>query len=85
MGETAEPGGKACQNVMGEDVRSIMGELLTAIRNIKVPVLDLYAVSGIQPEIEIIREMYMPDGLHPNDAGTEIIAKRLMGFLSQYS
>ena len=36
MGETAEPGGKACQNVMGEDVRSIMGELLTAIRNIKV-------------------------------------------------
>lgn len=43
--------------------------------------LDLYAVSGIQPEIDIIREMYMPDGLHPNDAGAEFIAKCLMGFL----
>lgn len=50
-------------------------------RYYSLPVLDLYAVSGIQPEVNIIREMYMPDGLHPNDAGAEIIAKRLMGFL----
>ena len=46
-----------------------------------LPVLDLYAVSGIQPEVDIIRELYMPDGLHPSDAGAERIAKRLMGFL----
>lgn len=43
--------------------------------------MDLYAVSGIKPEVDIIRELYMPDGLRPNDAGAEIIAKRLMGFL----
>lgn len=46
-----------------------------------IPVLDLYATSGIQPEIPILRESYMPDGLHPNDAGAERIADRLGAFL----
>ena len=46
-----------------------------------LPVLDLYRVSGIQPEIEIMREKYMPDGLHPNKYGNAKIASRLEGFL----
>ncbi len=46
-----------------------------------IPVLDLFRVSGIQPEIPAIRERYMPDGLHPSDAGHERIADRLIGFL----
>lgn len=46
-----------------------------------LPVLDLYACSGLQPAVDVIREKYMPDGLHPSDAGAEIIAKRLLGFL----
>ena len=46
-----------------------------------VPVLDLYRVSGIQPSIEIMREKYMPDGLHPNKAGNAKIASVLEGFL----
>lgn len=46
-----------------------------------VPLLDLYAVSGMQPEIEENRVRYMPDGLHPNDAGHVLIANRLEGFL----
>lgn len=50
-------------------------------RYYSLPVLDLYAMSGLQPEIDVIRELYMPDGLHPNDAGAELIAKRIMGFL----
>ena len=45
------------------------------------PVLDLYAVSGLNPELPVIKETYMPDGLHPNDAGHERIASRLIGFL----
>ena len=45
------------------------------------PVLDLYAVSNLNPELPIIRETFMPDGLHPNDAGHERIASRLIGFL----
>ena len=48
-----------------------------------LPVLDLYATSGLQPEIEEIREKYIPDGLHPNAEGHAIIAKKLKAFLEQ--
>lgn len=46
-----------------------------------LPVLDLWATSGIQPRLPIIQERYVPDGLHPNDAGHELLYKRLAGFL----
>jgi len=46
-----------------------------------LPVLDLFAVSGIQPRVESVRERLCPDGLHPNAAGHRIIASRLSGFL----
>ena len=45
------------------------------------PVVDLYAISNLNPEIPAVREMFMPDGLHPNDAGHERIFSRLLGFL----
>ena len=46
-----------------------------------IPVLDLHRVSGIQPENPVLREAYTPDGLHPNDAGHELLYSRLKGFL----
>lgn len=47
-----------------------------------VPVLDLYRVSGLQPAVPIVQELYMPDGLHPNAAGQKLIADKLRGFLN---
>lgn len=46
-----------------------------------LPVLDLYAVSGIQPEIKEIKAKYLPDGLHPSDDGNAVIAHKLKLFL----
>lgn len=46
-----------------------------------LPVLDMWATSGIQPRVPIIKEKYCPDGLHPNDEGHKLMAKRLEGFL----
>ncbi|MBE6757574.1 MAG: SGNH/GDSL hydrolase family protein [Ruminococcaceae bacterium] len=46
-----------------------------------LPVLDLYKNSGMQPEVPIIKERYIPDGLHPNDAGHEILAAKIAAFL----
>jgi len=46
-----------------------------------LPVLDLFANSGIQPEVEEIKNTYIPDGLHPNDLGHQIIADKLEAFL----
>ena len=47
-----------------------------------IPVLDLFRVSGLQPKVSVIQERFVPDGLHPNDAGHEKIADRLYGFLA---
>ncbi|MBR2334788.1 MAG: SGNH/GDSL hydrolase family protein [Clostridia bacterium] len=46
-----------------------------------LPLLDLWSISGIQPNVEAIRAKYCPDGLHPNDAGHVLIKNRLVGFL----
>lgn len=47
-----------------------------------LPVLDLMRTSGMQPRVPVVMERYMPDGLHPNDAGHERIAQKLTSFLS---
>ena len=46
-----------------------------------IPVLDLYREGCICPDIEEHRVMFMPDGLHPNDAGAQRIGERLCAFL----
>ena len=48
-----------------------------------IPVLDLYRISGFQPEIEENRSLYMPDGLHPSDLGHERIYNLLKGMLKR--
>lgn len=47
-----------------------------------IPVLDMYTESGLQPDIDIIKESFMPDGLHPNDAGYEKIYNQVKCFLA---
>ena len=46
-----------------------------------IPVLDLYRTLGINPIIEKQKQMFVPDGLHPNKAGAKRIALRLKAFL----
>lgn len=69
-------GGKPC---------AILSEYVNAIRRTadyySLPLLDLYKNSGIQPEVEIIKKVYLPDGLHPSDEGHRRIAERIYGFL----
>ncbi|MBP5349586.1 MAG: SGNH/GDSL hydrolase family protein [Clostridia bacterium] len=47
-----------------------------------IPVLDLFAAAGIQPKIEEQRAAYCPDGLHPNDRGAELLADKIIAYLS---
>ena len=60
-------------------------DYVKAIREVcefySVPVLDLYKESGIAGNVKAICDLYMPDGLHPNDAGHEILAHKLQKFL----
>ena len=46
-----------------------------------LPVLDLHRISGIQPKIAMQRGLFMPDGIHPNDAGYQRMADRIVAFL----
>ena len=46
-----------------------------------IPVLDLYAMSGIAPAVPANKERFCPDGLHPNDAGHVLMARKLAAFL----
>ena len=72
-------------NEHGNPVIGSLKEISHVIKDVaeyySFPVLDLFAVSNLNPELPIIKETYMPDGLHPNDAGHERIAGRLIGFL----
>ncbi len=67
--------------------KSILKDYVNAIREVaeyySLPVLDLFAASGIQPELAEIREKYVPDGLHPNDEGNAVIAHKLKMFLER--
>ena len=63
----------------------VLKEYVNVIKEVaeyySIPVLDLYKTSGIQPQIPVVKERLMPDGLHPNDAGHLILAERIKGFL----
>lgn len=46
-----------------------------------LPVLDLFAMSGLQPCLPVHRQRFVPDGLHPNDEGHVILAQKFVSFL----
>ena len=46
-----------------------------------LPVLDLYGESGLQPAVPVIQNLYLPDGLHPNDRGAELLTRKIIAFL----
>jgi lysophospholipase L1-like esterase len=64
----------------------LLKDYVDAIREVteyySIPVIDLYASSGIQPALPGGLDDMTCDGLHPNDKGAERIAKRVLGFLS---
>lgn len=65
----------------GSTLATYVGVIKEVARYYALPVLDLFSMSGIQPRVPVIRELYCPDGLHPNDAGHEILAAKIAGFL----
>ena len=49
-----------------------------------IPVLDLYRDCAMYGQNWAWCEKYMPDGLHPSDAGHELIANKLQKFLENF-
>lgn len=65
----------------GPTLKTYVDLIRQAAEQYSFPVLDLYRVSGLQPEIPAIRELYVPDGLHPNDAGHVRLTDIIVAFL----
>jgi lysophospholipase L1-like esterase len=66
------------------DLKTYVAIIREVAEYYSLPVIDLYASSGIQPKVDIMREKFMPDGLHPNDAGHVKLAHMIGNFLLSY-
>ena len=78
-----DPRGDSGKTTLQGSLRVYRDILLETALYHGIPVLDLYAVSGINPENSAQREALMPDGLHPNAAGHQILARKISSFLKQ--
>lgn len=47
-----------------------------------IPVLDLFMTSGMTPDHEAIKQIYLSDGLHPTKEGYQRIARKIAAFIS---
>lgn len=68
-------------NMHGKVLKDYVDMIRRAAEFYSLPVLDLYAVSGIQPAVPVMKEKFMPDGLHPNDAGHVILTNKIVKFI----
>lgn len=72
-------------NEQGGRRGGVLKDYVMAIRQIAqfygLPVADLYRNCPLQPRIPEHQRRYMPDGVHPNDAGHVLIAQRLLAVL----
>ena len=68
-------------NMHGKVLRDYVDEIRAAAEHYSLPVLDLWAAYGVQPAVPAMKELYMPDGLHPNDAGHVILTRKIVKFI----
>lgn len=68
---------KEVRNLPTLPLKAYIDALVHVAQYYSLPVIDLYSISGLQPAVEVIRQKYMPDGLHPSDAGAKRIAEIL--------
>ena len=68
-------------NMHGKVLADYVSAIRAAAEHYSLPVLDLWAVSGIQPAVPVMKEKFMPDGLHPNDAGHVILTNKIVKFI----
>ena len=48
-----------------------------------IPVLDMWAESGLNPQLEAQADLFASDLIHPNAEGKAVMARRMIGWLKQ--
>jgi len=72
---------EAIPNMHGKVLQEYVDMIRRAAEYYSLLVLDLWAEYGVQPAIPVMKERYMPDGLHPNDAGHVILTNKIVKFI----
>ena len=68
-------------NMHGKVLKDYVEMIRKAAEYYSLPVLDLYATYGVQPAVPVMKDTYMPDGLHPNDAGHVLLTNKIVKFI----
>ena len=68
-------------NMHGKVLKDYVDAIRQTAEYYSLPVLDLYACYGVQPSVPVMLETFMPDGLHPNDAGHVILTNKIVKFI----
>lgn len=71
-------------NGRGHTLNDYVDAIKAVCERWSVPVIDLFAESGINPAVAAHKTSYMPDGIHPNAAGHEKISYLIQNRLELY-
>lgn len=81
-------GSNAAKNAVGYTLEELVNLIIQYAKHYSIPYLDLYHESSLPVWIPSANEYYFkapsftePDGLHPNDAGHLVMAKKILAFL----
>lgn len=69
-------------NTRGETLEQYANAIIEIARKYGIPVLDLYHIGELYPYNSTVVSTYMPDGLHPNEAGHQLISKKILSFFN---
>jgi lysophospholipase L1-like esterase len=75
-----DPGVTGMTNALGLQLVDYANAILEVAASYSVPVLDLYRTAGISPQNAAC---FLADGIHPNAAGYERIARQMAQFLNR--
>jgi lysophospholipase L1-like esterase len=68
-------------NTHGITLKQIVDVIKEVAAYYCIPVLDLYTIGGMQTKVTVIKNTYVPDGIHPNVSGHRLIADKLSVFI----
>ena len=68
-------------NHTGKSLKGYVDAIIEIAGYYSLPVLDLYRTAGMHADIQVQRELYFMDGLHPNNTGAKKLADCVAAFL----
>lgn len=71
--------------VSGKTLKDYVDAMKEVCERYSIPVIDMFSISGLNPIVESIKNMYMPDGLHPNAEGHKLMANIMKYHLNLFA